>query len=267
MKILSRIGMLITFFIVFISIGCTVGMKSASTPKPIGNDYDGQAYDGIKAMLGEGDDTIDYDTLLSVHGEMVQNQDRIPHSDELLSELMGKKNENPRVDNMIFILTADIIGSRQEPLDDVYGLFETMLKQDHRLNLWVLSYIGDAIGRYCHDIPEGDRLADLLEKKVAIHASGNLPSREFFGNHFLPPPQSPNIIEYIAGIEDQQTRERERSCYYVLIRNKWSEANIEKALRQLQTAGLPDTGKRITRPFKYLIQYPDQFQNSSAPAR
>ncbi len=210
----------------------------------------------IRSALAKTGDTIDYDTLLRVHQEMKNNQSSLPSFDELLTALINKTNDHPRVDSMILILAADIIGNSQTPIDHVDVLFETMFQQDHRLNLWVLSFIGSAIADYPYDIPEGNHLADLLEKKVAQKSLDEKQHpKEFFGHHFLPPPKGSYMINYIAGIEDQPARVKERMSYYVLLNSQWTEANIETALRHLQTQGVPQNEAKILSPLSYLVHY------------
>ncbi len=242
---------------------CASYLISAWIHQPTLSDNGQQVYYRIKEVLNRDDGKIDYDTLLWVHQEMILKNRHIQHSGELVKMLIEKKNDRPRVDNMILIYAADIIGNSQVAIDDVAGLFRDMLMQDQRLNSWVLAYIGDAIGKYKYDMPEGDLLADLLEQRVAEKSSNGNLSKEFFGHHFLPPPKEEYLINYIANIEDQKIRGLERNCYYSLVKSEWSEAQIEKALRQLQSQGVPGTGEKTQRPMKYLILHPDQFENPS----
>lgn len=247
------------FFILtlsFIVVGCAAGRQTASSPPSPEKAHVQGAYHSIKETL-EQNSTLDYDTLLEIHQELNLHQPAGPQLGELLSMLIGKQNEHPRIDNMILILAADTIGNSQRLIENVYDLFDTMLKMDHRLNSWVLSFIGDAIGKYPFDIPGGDQLADLLEKKVAQHVLDSESPKEFFGYHFMPPPKGEYIPNYLSGIEDQQTRVLERNCYYSLIRSQWTEAQIETALRQLQRQGLPETDENSHRPLKYLIFHQD----------
>lgn len=257
-----------TLFLLLLLCSCASSRESALMYQASSSLNNGQqVYSNIKEVLYQRGDMIDYDTLLWVYREMVLNNTHIPNSGDLVSLLIQKKNEHPRVDSMILIFASDIIGNSHAPMDNVEDLFKTMLMQDQRLNLWVLSFIGDAIGKYVYDIPEGDFLVDLLEQRVTEHTSGHTLSKEFFGNHFLPPPKQEYIINYIEGIEDQETRVLERNCYYNLIISEWSEAQIEKALRQLQTHGIEGTDEKTQRPLKYLILHPDQFDSPSVQTK
>lgn len=248
---------LLLFFLVMAGCAANAGLP-IHHPVP---DQGQQAYLRIKAALSQNEDTIDYDTLVWIHQEMTQHRLEIPNSGELLTSLINKRNHNPRIDYMILVLAADAIGNSQSPIDNIYALFETMMNMDHRINSWVLAYTGDAIGKYPYDIENGDQLADLLEHKASLHTVKSALSKEFFGYHFMPPPRGEYIPNYIAGIQDQQTRVFERNCYYNLIHNQWTEAQIEKALIQLQTHGIPGTGEKTSRPLKYLIQHSDQLLN------
>lgn len=242
-------------------VSCATNAKIPSAPQIIEEDKGRQAYGRIKDALDPNNTSIDYETLMWVYQEMIEHRLAIPHSGELLSSLIKKRNENTRVDHMILILAAHAMGNSQAAIDDVYGLFETMLTMDHRLNTWVLAFIADAIGKYPYDIYDGDRLADLLEQKVSLHTAKSALAKEFFGYHFMPPPKGEYIPGYITGIQDQQTRVFERMCYYTLIKHQWTEAQIEKALIQLQTDGIPGTGEKSPRPLKYLIQHSNRFLN------
>jgi hypothetical protein len=251
-------------FLLFLSCSCASDKEPALAHQPSAGLNNGrQVYSDIKEVLSQCGDRIDYDTLMWVYKEMARSNTHIPNSGDLVSLLIQKKNESPRVDNMILIFAADIIGNSHAAMDNAADLFEAMLMQDQRLNLWVLTYIGDAIGKYEYHIPEGDLLVDLLEQRVAEHSSSAF-SKEFFGNHFLPPPKQEYIINYIAGIEDQETRVLERNSYYNLVISGRSEAQIENALRQLQAHEIQGTGKKKPqRPLKYLLLHPGQFESPS----
>ena len=145
-----RLFAMLLFFLIL--NGCATGQKTASTFQPSQTDHGLQSFNNIKEALDRGGDIIDYDTLLWIHKKMTQNQPKIPRSGDLFSALIMKRNDNPRIDNMILILAAHTIGNSQAVIDGVYGLFESMLNMDHRLNSWVLAYIGDAIGKYPYDI-------------------------------------------------------------------------------------------------------------------
>ena len=163
----------------------------------------------IQAALETCSETIDYDTLMQVYTSMVQSQHRIPHMDQLLNSLIEKRNNNPRVDQMILIFSARAIGNSKFQIPHAYDLFEVILKQDnHRINHWVISFVAACIGRYPFDMPKGDQLVDFLEQRqnqIAVSSASD--SKESFGFHFLPPPRNAYIVSYLKGIEEQQLRE------------------------------------------------------------
>lgn len=238
---------------------CATAQHAAQQPPPSPPPPGWDTYQRINTTLSECGTSIDYDTLWQVYRKIRLAQEPIPHLNQLLAALMAKRNDHPRVDNMILIATALILGESSYAIDDAAILFENILNQDERLNTWVLTFVGDALGNYPVDLPEGDRLADLLEQKVQVQLKKNRHSKEFFGYHFLPPPKGDFIRTYITGIQDQQIRVWERNCYYILVKNKLSEEQIESALRRLRADSAPETEQRTTRPLKYLIQHFDQF--------
>jgi len=213
-----------------------------------------ETYNRIQATLETAGDTIDYDTLMNIYNSIVQSQHRIPHADRLLKSLIYKRNENPRVDQMILIFSAMALGKSKFPVSDAYGIFESILKMnDQRLNEWVISFVGAAIGEYAFDIPEGDRLVDLLEKRLDQIQTSPAGSREYYGYHFLPPPRTESIRAYIAGIQEQRTRETERRNYYSLILNGINEIEIETALKRIQSHANMGTGKISHLPMEYML--------------
>jgi len=118
--------------------------------------------------------------------------------------------------------------------------------------------VASAIGRYPFDIPEGDKLADLLEQRLDFIVSKTKEKKEYFGFHFLPPPRSDFIRSYLAGIKEQHTREAERIFYYSLILNNIPETQIETSLRQIQLDGDPETGEPCLLPMKYIFNNIDK---------
>jgi hypothetical protein len=238
---------------------CTTTQHAVQQPPPSPPPPGWDTYQRISTTLSNCGASIDYDTLWQVYREIRQAQEPIPRLNELLATLMAKRNDNPRVDNMILIATALIMGKSTYAIEDAANLFEAILNQDERLNTWVLTYVGDALGNYPVDLPEGDQLADLLDQKVQVELKKSSHTREFFGYHFLPPPKGDYIRTYIAGIQDQRIRVWERNCYYILLNSKLSEAQIESALRRLRADSAPDTEEKTTRPLKYLIQHFNQF--------
>jgi hypothetical protein len=209
--------------------------------------------------LPRDQETIDYDTLMKIHHTICEAEGPIPHLDDILGRLIAKTNPNPRVDNMILIVAAAAIGDSQYPIENASRLFESLLDQDPRLNSWVLAYVADALGKYPVDLPDGDHLADVLEEKVDYHVRQSHTSREFFGYHFLPPPKSDYIRDYLAGISDKRIRVSERNCYYLMVGHGLTEDQVETALRQIRELGLPETGEKTDRPMKALIRHWNQF--------
>lgn len=240
--------------------GCTSGQQGTQSDE-------WKTYRDLKAALAQKKDTIDYDTLMEIHRTIRQAKEPIPHLNAIISSLITKRNPDPRVDNIILIVAAVSIGDSPYPIENAGRLFETILDQDHRLNSWVLAYVGDAIGKYPVDLPQGDHIADVLEQKVDYFVIQNAPSKEFFGYHFLPPPKSDYIREYLSGIEDQRIRVLERNCYYILVGNSLTEEKIEAALRQIRNHGISGTGGKTDRPLKYLIQQWNQFFSDTTPTK
>lgn len=212
-----------------------------------------ETYLAIQDNLEKSGGTIDYDTLMLVYTSIDQSKHPIPHIDQLLKSLMNKRNNNPRIDQMILIFSARAIGNSKFPIPNVYEIFESILKKNSRLNEWVIFFVAASIGKYPFDIPDGDTLADLLEKKLDQITETNASTpKESFGFHFLPPPKSDYIISYIRGIQEQRTREIERNSYYSLIQNGFSETEIENALKRIQKHGIPGTGEKCPLPLKHI---------------
>jgi hypothetical protein len=213
-----------------------------------------ETYLSIKTTLKNSGGTLDYDTLVNVYNSIVQSQYKIPHMDQLLNSLINKRNDNPRVDQMILIFSVRALGNSRFPVPDACGIFESILRMDDsRVNEWVISFVAGAIGDYAFDIPDGDRLVDLLEERLDQVESADAGSKEYFGFHFLPPPQSDFIRSYIAGINEQRNREVERMYYYLLIQNNIKENEIEAALRHVHSNGIPGAGEKCLLPMKYLL--------------
>ena len=214
-----------------------------------------RTYLSILTALEKGGDTIDYDTLMHVYSLITQSKHPIPHIDDLLKSLITKRNSDPRIDQMILIFAARAVGDSKFPIPGAYEIFESILRmEDKRINGWVISFVSASIGNYFIDIPDGDRLADLLEEKFDQIEPAHTSSDEYFGFHFLPPPQSHYIRYYIASIEKQRTREIERSYYYLLIQNNYTENEVETSLKHILTRGIPGTGERCVFPMRYLSQ-------------
>lgn len=212
-----------------------------------------ETYLGIQDLLANSGATIDYDTLMLVYTSIAQSKHPIPHTDQLLRTLMNKRNNNPRIDQMILIFSALAIGDSKFQIPNVYELFESILEKNSRVNEWVISFVASSIGKYPFDIPNGDSLVDLLEERLdQVTAMNTSISKESFGFHFLPPPKSDYIISYIRGIQKQRAREIERASYYSLIQNGFSEAEIERALKRMEKHGISGTGEKCPLPLKYI---------------
>jgi hypothetical protein len=225
------------------------------------NERGNEIYAELLDLLENTGDTIDYQTLMHVHHAIGSSQGNIPDIDHLIRLLINKRNDDPRIDQMILIFAALVIENSKYPVPDVYELFRLLLEKDEsRLTEWVICFVASAIGRYPFDIPEGDRLADLLEKRLNSIESETKKTKEYFGFHFLPPPKSDFIRSYLVGIKEQRTRETERIFYYSLISNNLPETQIETILRKIQLDGDPDTGKPCLLPMKYIFNNIDKLK-------
>ena len=212
-----------------------------------------ETYLGIQDILENSGDTIDYDSLMLVYTSISQSKHPIPHIDQLLRTLMKKRNNNPRIDQMILIFSALTIGDSKFPIPNVYELFESILEKNSRVNEWVISFVAASIGKHPYDIPKGNILVDLIEERLdQVSAMNTSTSKESFGFHFLPPPKSDYIISYIRNIKEQRAREIERASYYSLIQKGFSEAEIERALKRIQKHGISGTGEKCPLPMKYI---------------
>ena len=201
------------------------------------------AFHTIQSILDKSGATVDYDTLMKIHQAMARPPHPIAHADQLLRQLIRKRNENPRIDQMILIFAAKIIGGSPHVIPGAQELLESILEQDNRINEWVISFVAEAISAYAYDLPQGDKLVDLMEAKLAQVRSIDRSREEHFGFHFLPPPKSDFIRNYISGIGERRIRQRERNLYYVMIINDLTEPQIETALKFLQAHGAPGSGE------------------------
>jgi len=242
------------FFLV--SCAGTQPLKQEHRPAPINPGW--EIYIDIRDTLRDSGKTIDYDTLMQTYQAMVQTQYEIPHIDRLLVSLINKRNDNPRIDQMVLIFAAKAVGGSKFPVPDAYGIFEAILAKDDRLTQWVLAFVAEAIGDYPVDMPEGDKLVDLLETKLSMVVSASGPKKEYFGCHFLPPPKGEYIRSYIANIQSLAMRTSERNHYYLLVANGYAEVDIERALRRLQSNDITEKGEHPIALMKYIIQNADQ---------
>jgi hypothetical protein len=233
---------------------CAPGARKAPAPQPTTEAADIAAYLNIKSILDENGATIDYDNLMRIHQAMVRPPRPIAQMDQLIRQLIHKHNEDPRVDQMILIFAAEIIGRSPYAIPNAQELLESILAQDSRINEWVISFVADAIHAYAYDLPNGDILVDSMEAKLAQVRSMDRSQEEYFGFHFLPPPKSDFIREYINGIEERRIRQQERSRYYAMINNGLTESQIETALKFLKINGAPGSGEKCPLLMQCLIQ-------------
>jgi hypothetical protein len=252
-----RLSLLFLFSAYFlVSCAGIQPLKQKHTPPPI---HPGrEIYIDIRDTLKNSGKTIDYDTLMQTYQTMVQTQHEIPHIDRLLVSLINKRNDNPRIDQMVLIFAAKALAGSKFPVPDAYSIFEAMLAKDDRLTEWVLAFIAEAIGDYPVDMPKGDRLVDLFETKLSMVVSASGPKKEYFGCHFLPPPKGEYIRSYIANIQSPAMRTSERNHYYLLVANGYAEVDIERVLRRLQSNDVPGKGEHPIALMKYIVQNPDQ---------
>jgi len=240
---------------IMLPTACATGPETNPAPRA-GHAETGRAsYHNIKSILDQGGDTIGYDALMQVHQLMIRAPQPVFRADQLLRELIRKRNEDPRVDQMILIFAAKIIGGSRYIIPDARALLEAILEQDGRLNEWVISFVAEAIGDYAWDLPRGDDLVDMMEAKLAQIKSVDRSQEEYFGFHFLPPPRSTFIRAYISGIGERRIRQQERILYYAMIKNGLTESQIETALKFLKTHGAPGSGEKCPDLMQCLMRY------------
>ncbi len=235
---------------IFLVFGCA---GTGKAPERLDDNVNDEIYIFVRDELKKDNQHIDYDTLLNIHSKMVQAPYPLPHIDELLNELIHQRNADLRVDQMVLICAADIIGKSKFPIAGAQELIENILNDADRINDWVLIFVADAIGSYLVDLPKGDQLIDSIEAHQARIQAQSGDGREQFGTHFMPPPKSERILSYINGIQDQKIRESERRAYYILIYNKISEDAIVSAFNYLHSGDLPSTNEESRRPLRYLV--------------
>jgi hypothetical protein len=246
-------------------VSCSGGQIGRKAPQPVPADPGREVYATLNDLILSGGDQIDYDTLLRVYQAMTETSHEIAHMDRLLMSLINQRNADPRIDQMVLILSAKVVGLSKYPIANVNAIFEAILSKDERLSQWVLAFVSEAVGDYGQVIAEGDRLADLVEKKVDMLALRSEPRKENFGSHFLPPPKGDYIRTYIDGIQSRSLRESERNHYYMLISAGYTESAIEAALKRLRSGGMPSAGQAGESLMKFLSQNRDRiFQPSTA---
>jgi hypothetical protein len=253
-----RIVTAAALMLIALPAACTTLSIPSSAHQAGAGEADLAAYREIKASLDKDDAVIDYDTLMGVYKAMVQSPRPIAQTDRLLWQLINEHNEDPRIDQMILILAARIMGSSRHSIPGAQKLFESILDQDERINYWVLSHVAEAVGDYAFGLPQGDQLADAIEAELSRIISEDQSGQEDFGRHFLPPPKSDFIRNYINGIVVQADRQSERSRYYALIRNHLTEEQIVSASKYLQTHGEPNSGERCPLLMQCMLRFLDR---------
>lgn len=239
-------------FIAALLIGCTSANEAVRSPCSASDDR-GPSF-RLHEMLTQSGPTIDYDTLMHLYDSITGVQCPIFHADRLLDALIEKRNDNPRLDQMILIFAAKAISASRYRIPNVSSVLMSIMNQRERINEWVIAFVAEAIEKYPFDIANGDELMNHLEETLRQVRSQTGPLKEYFGYHFLPPPKSSYIRDYISGIADMRTREKERNCYYVLIGNGMTEVSIEASLRTLQLNGMSDSETVSVNPLEYLLR-------------
>lgn len=219
-------------------------------------------YQDVMAILDKEEIFLSYDDLLKIYTTITTSKDRIPGLEKILRRLMEKRNEHPRVDQMILIFTAKLIGGSKQEIPHVSIMFED-LTRDKRANLWAASFVAKALGDYFIDLQNGDYLAGLLDSRIdSLIAKENSSPDEYYGFHFLPPPADIYIKNIISRPAEQKRREYTRRYYYML-RSRNSEEQIRNYLLFLDKHGHLTTGKEIDFRMKYLY---DNFEEVQAAA-
>ena len=207
----------------------------------------------IILLLDKEDKYLSYNNLLKIYEKITASEDHIPGMEKILLRLVEKRNEHPRVDQMILIFTAKLIGSSKQELTNVSDLLKALIL-NKRANLWTVSFAAAALGEYFIDIKDGEHLADMIDRKIeSLIVKDNSSNDELYGFHFLPPPTTEYIKNIIAGPEEQKRRELTR-LYYYLLRSRNSEAQIKGYLLFLDKHGQVDTKREIDFSMKYLFK-------------
>ncbi len=238
--------------------GCVTASESSIEMQSRTNNAGIATHRAIKLILDKGGSTMDYDTLMRVHQMINQSVHPIPKMDQLLYQLIHKRNTNPRIDQMILIFSAKTIAESKFSIPYIQEIIKTILDQDDRINEWVIAFVAEAISNYPYDLPQGDRLVDNMENRLSQIRSIDRSQEEYFGYHFLPPPKRVFIRAYIDGIGKQPIRQMERGLYYAMIQNGLTEVKIESGLKYLQTHGAPDSGEKCPHLMACLVRYLNQ---------
>jgi hypothetical protein len=209
-------------------------------------------YQNIMALLDKEDIFLSYNDLLKIYETITTSEDQIPGMEKILRRLMQERNEHPRVDQMIIIFTAKLIGGSQHEIAHISKMFEDLM-QNKRANLWTMSFVAKALGDYFIDLKDGDYLADLLDDRIEslIEQESNS-TDEYYGFHFLPPPTDIYIKNIISRPEEQKRREYTRRYYYIL-RSQHSEEQIKNYLLFLDKHGQINSNRKIGFSMKYLF--------------
>ena len=197
----------------------------------------------IQMLLHRNGRTLTYDDLMSVYGLLTGSPGPIDEMEGLLRAMVQKRNADPRVDQMILIFAAQAVAESRFPIKNAAVVFDAIMAQETRINEWVISYLADAIGRYPVDMVEGDRLVDDMQALHRRVRGRSNPSDEYFGQHFLPPPRTARVRDYLAGIHDRDLRQMERNRYYALIQDGVLETDIAASMAYLQRNGVPGGGR------------------------
>lgn len=222
-----------------------------------------KTYQNIMALLDKDDIFLSYNDLLTVYETITTSEDHIPGMERILRRLIKKRNEHPRVDQMILIFTAKLIGESKHEITHVSKMFEDLML-NKRANLWTVSFAAKALGDYFIDLKDGDYLADLLDRRSEslIDKESSSPD-EYYGFHFLQPPSTMYIKNIISRPAEQKRREYTRRYYYML-RLQNSEEQIKNYLLFLDKHGQINTKRKIDFSMKYLFNNLEVIQAATA---
>lgn len=248
-----RYTIIIISFCAALSVGCTHANET-NAQAACSDVYDEGVSSRLCKMLFQSGPTIDYDTLMHFYELITGVEDPIDHMDQLLGALIDKRNDNPRIDQMILIFAAKAIGESRYPIPRVSNVLMKMMNKGARINQWVIAFVAEAIEKYPFDITNGSELMDYLEEILRQAKSRNGQGKEYFGYHFLPPPKSSYIRDHIRGIVDMPARQKERNCYYTLISIGMTEASIEAYLRTTQLNGMTQGDDDSVGPLEFLLR-------------
>ena len=211
-----------------------------------------KTYQDIILYLDKDDTFLSYNDLLKIYEKITTSEGHIPGMEKILFRLMEKRNEHPRVDQMILIFTAKLIGSSKQELANVTDLLKALIL-NKRANLWTVSFAAAALGSYFIDIKDGEHLADMIDWKVErLIEKDNNSIDELYGFHFLPPPATEYIKNIISSPKEKKRRQLTRHYYYRL-RSRNSEEQIKGYLLFLDKHGQIDTNRKIDFSMKYLL--------------